>query len=535
MSSTRRASKRARIQRRAENDQMRTARRDSLAVLLSRAQRNVPLTADEAALLRAAVEAEIREGDAARQAERGQQRAADRERERATAAEAAIVEAEDERDRQHDRAEQAIRRAVEEYDRRQTAEAALARVRALAADMRTWCSPHGIATQYADDIERALAEQQVPRLAAEQPRAAVDVAPGVAVIRDRAAEQRAEEAEGKLSESETLGHRLLQRAERAEEELTAARAQLTRSENAREALRDRIEGEKRRGDQAEELQRIAHQTSNAAEQARAEAEQRLAAQHDAHDARRRALADALGRSADTSWPALIEHATEAQQWATSAAVRADRKRADEAEQRLALIRDMADAWEHRLPATIRTATAAAAIRNAANGDYRPVMFAVTDPPTDALATMEQRAQEAEKAAKAWEHAARRYANNLDAARDRADEAEHRAGRYRLAWLAARRDRKADRAAMAAERPYVEAGQRALAGLTAAEAADNMRQWAAAGMSAAQPVTLATPCANPDCEHPRNWHIGTPGGVCVARGGACPCPGFVAPTAQGATR
>ncbi|MEU3097194.1 hypothetical protein ABZ690_21030 [Streptomyces sp. NPDC006967] len=257
MSSTRRASKRDRIQRRAENDAMRTARRDSLAVLLSRAQRGVPLTADEAALLRAAVEAEIREGDAARQAERGQQRAADRERERATAAEAAIVEAEQRAERvgatlarvrvlarrmgagspqgaaavYADRIEQALddnpdaftdqqaaaqsafaevafAEAAEHVDQH-LAEAALDRVRALAADMRTWCSPHGIATQYADDIERALAEQ---------PRAAVDVAPGVAVIRDRAAEQRAA--------------------------------------------------------QAEELQRIAHETSNTAERARADAEQR---------------------------------------------------------------------------------------------------------------------------------------------------------------------------------------------------------------------------------------------------------------------
>ena len=34
--------------------------------------------------------------------------------------------------------------------------AAVARVRALAADMRTWCSPHSIATDYAQRIEEAL-------------------------------------------------------------------------------------------------------------------------------------------------------------------------------------------------------------------------------------------------------------------------------------------------------------------------------------------------------------------------------------------
>ncbi|MFH8530480.1 hypothetical protein ACH4GE_18920 [Streptomyces tendae] len=41
-------------------------------------------------------------------------------------------------------------------------------------------------------------------------------------------------------------------------------------------------------------------------------------------------------------------------------------------------------------------------------------------------------------------------------------ARNKADRYRLAWLACRRDRKADRAAMAAEQPFVEAGQKALA-------------------------------------------------------------------------
>jgi hypothetical protein len=107
-------------------------------------------------------------------------------------------------------------------------------------------------------------------------------------------------------------------------------------------------------------------------------------------------------------------------------------------------------------------------------------------------------------------------------------AEHRATRYRTAWFAARRDRRADRAAMAAELPL------AMAGVTVAEATEGMRQWGAAGISAAQlaeptPVTLATPCANPDCEHPRNWHAQHLG--CVSRGGACSCSGFEPPTAR----
>ncbi|MFE7017701.1 hypothetical protein ACFVAQ_45870, partial [Streptomyces sp. NPDC057651] len=47
-------------------------------------------------------------------------------------------------------------------------------------------------------------------------------------------------------------------------------------------------------------------------------------------------------------------------------------------------------------------------------------------------------------------------------RNSAQRADHKAARYRTAWLAARRDRKADRAAMAADLPAVQAGQRALA-------------------------------------------------------------------------
>lgn len=75
-----------------------------------------------------------------------------------------------------------------------------------------------------------------------------------------------------------------------------------------------------------------------------------------------------------------------------------------------------------------------------------------------------------------------------AAAEEASEQRHRATRYRTAWTAARRDRTADRAAMAAELPLVQAAHRALAGLTVAEAADHLRQSAAAGVPAAQFVT-----------------------------------------------
>ncbi|WP_326797463.1 hypothetical protein OG946_20250 [Streptomyces sp. NBC_01808] len=53
-----------------------------------------------------------------------------------------------------------------------------------------------------------------------------------------------------------------------------------------------------------------------------------------------------------------------------------------AEQRLDRIRTMADAWTRRLPATIRTATAADAVRRAANGDDSPVVFGITADPDE---------------------------------------------------------------------------------------------------------------------------------------------------------
>jgi hypothetical protein len=47
-------------------------------------------------------------------------------------------------------------RLVLHYGRVAELEAALERVRAFAEDMRTWCSPHGIAADYADRLEAVL-------------------------------------------------------------------------------------------------------------------------------------------------------------------------------------------------------------------------------------------------------------------------------------------------------------------------------------------------------------------------------------------
>ncbi|WP_328678428.1 hypothetical protein [Streptomyces sp. NBC_00343] len=65
-------------------------------------------------------------------------------------------------------------------------------------------------------------------------------------------------------------------------------------------------------------------------------------------------------------------------------------------------------------------------------------------------------------------------------------ADHKADRYRTAWFAARRDRRADRSAMAAELPDVIAGR--AAGITTVEATRRVRRYATAGIPAAQFAT-----------------------------------------------
>lgn len=53
----------------------------------------------------------------------------------------------------------AAARAEAESMNAHLAAARIEAVRALAADMRTWCSPHGIATTYADRIDQALGDR----------------------------------------------------------------------------------------------------------------------------------------------------------------------------------------------------------------------------------------------------------------------------------------------------------------------------------------------------------------------------------------
>ncbi|MEV4036389.1 hypothetical protein [Streptomyces umbrinus] len=171
----------------------------------------------------------------------------------------------------------------------------------------------------------------------------------------REAEQRAANAERKLSESETLGHRLLQRAEAAEQQLPPVEAALAE-------MRRRHRGASERVDQL------------------------LAALARVRNAQ--SLGDALA--------AVAEH--------------------DGLSPTAARILDRSDSTEARLAEQQRDHDIALAIERR-RGD-------------------------------GW----KRHALNAD----------HKADRYRTAWFAARRDRRADRAAMAAELPVVQAGQHALA-------------------------------------------------------------------------
>ncbi|WP_282792071.1 hypothetical protein [Streptomyces sp. CC224B] len=196
------------------------------------------------------------------------------------------------------------------------------------------------------------------------------------------AEQRATDAEGKLSQSETLGHRLLQRAERAEEQLAHVQAERDRLARDVDATTREAYTERRQHRQA-----LAEQ--------RARVDQVLARVRNAQS-----LGDVLA--------AVAEH-----DGLSPAAARAHGR-----------MLDRADTTEARLAEQQREHDIA-------------------------LATERRRTE-------GWKAHTR--------------EAERQAGRYRIAWLAARRDRYADRAAMAAELPAVQAVERVRA------LATDMREW-----------------------------------------------------------
>ena len=66
-------------------------------------------------------------------------------------------------------------------DERNQAQAAVARTHRLADDMRTWCSPHGVAALYADRIEEALTRPEDPSTEFGRLRAERDQARRIAV------------------------------------------------------------------------------------------------------------------------------------------------------------------------------------------------------------------------------------------------------------------------------------------------------------------------------------------------------------------
>ncbi|MYY08812.1 hypothetical protein GT204_07820 [Streptomyces sp. SID4919] len=208
MSRPTRRTRPTRAQRR-DRDHARTTRRESLHVLLDRASHGVTLTAAEATALRDHVTAEITETDRYRTASAGHQAAAVRAQQRTLAAETAIVEAEQRAETAEKRARDAEtalaaadqclihatdihvrwtskadallatrRRQADRYRAawqsararaaHQTAHSttlvsqsadladAMARVLRLAADMRTWASPYGLAADHADHITAAV-------------------------------------------------------------------------------------------------------------------------------------------------------------------------------------------------------------------------------------------------------------------------------------------------------------------------------------------------------------------------------------------
>jgi hypothetical protein len=218
VSTTRRALKYKRDHRRAETELLRTARREALKALLSRARRGVALSGDEAALLSMHVEAEIAEGDAARASERGQQRAMDRHRQTVEAADAAIRETEQRAEQAE--AELAVYREIEEQHRADPRRGMMQRTvdhyRELAKEWEAQC--HRVSARLAE--QRKAAEEPAP---AEEP---ADDWPRVVILHQTAspAEQRAAEAQAALIRSENAREELRRRLNAAEERARVATA-----------------------------------------------------------------------------------------------------------------------------------------------------------------------------------------------------------------------------------------------------------------------------------------------------------------------
>ncbi|MCA6093472.1 hypothetical protein LE181_15050 [Streptomyces sp. SCA3-4] len=143
--------------RAADRELGRIRRRESLAVLLARADRLLPTEAD---LLRVLVETELAAADRTRRTAGGQTAAVSRLRARVEAADAAIVETEADRDR----AQQALRRLREQH---RGVEAAYVEHLATAAVLADALG-HGLAgddRHLAETIRRVCTGEITPRQA----------------------------------------------------------------------------------------------------------------------------------------------------------------------------------------------------------------------------------------------------------------------------------------------------------------------------------------------------------------------------------
>ncbi|MFD4880029.1 hypothetical protein ACFWOB_42625 [Streptomyces sp. NPDC058420] len=205
------------------------------------------------------------------------------------------------------------------------------------------------------------------------------------------------------------------------------------------------------------------------------------------------LADENRRAMAGTTQALARHRD-----AADAAIRELEQRAVDAEERLTAYRAVTEQrsqWQARAQqaeatlARVRAAaTLGAALAAVAEHDgLSPEQVAVhTAFATAADSTEARLAEQARAHAIELATVRRTTVQQLDSLGAALTAVQARAIRYRTAWFAARRDRRADRAAMAAELPDVIAGQQArAAGLTTAEATRRIRRYAAASVPTAQ--------------------------------------------------
>ncbi|MFB6846225.1 hypothetical protein ACFCXS_15370 [Streptomyces sp. NPDC056373] len=251
------------------------------------------------------------------------------------------------------------------------------------------------------------------------------------------------------AEAALLGDYVREERRQADENRRAMAGTTQALERHREAADAAIRELEQRAGQADALSQAAHQCSNEAEQHRAEAVQRLAAQQQMHEDRRRALADALAAPADTPWPQLVDRAQLRDQHAreNSAEATDQYKRARRAEAALDRVRQ-ADSLGAALAAvaefdglTPQAAAAHGALTDRA--DTTAARLAEQQREHEVALATERRT--GERAVEAWQKRAREAEEEVAQQRARANgwrahaiEADDRADRHLAAWRNARR-------------------------------------------------------------------------------------------------